>query len=203
MWFILLRQPEPERVQTGVVSAHFFDLVGVRPLLGRTFVEGEDAPGAAPVLVLSYDYWQRSHGGDPKVVGRAFKMNDRMHTVVGVLPPMPAYPDENDVFMPISACPFRGHAHVANDRTARMLNVFGRLKPGASLPALQAELATIFGAPDPAVPGRAIPARRRARRVTAVPLRQELTARARARRFSFCSRPSARSSCSPAPTWPT
>ncbi len=143
MWFILLRQPEPERVQTGVVSAHFFDLVGVRPLLGRTFVKGEDAPGAAPVLVLSYDYWQRSHGGDPKVIGRAFKMNDRMHTVIGVLPPMPAYPDENDVFMPISACPFRSHEHVAHDRTARMLNVFGRLKPGATLPALQAELATI------------------------------------------------------------
>ena len=145
MWFILLREPEPERVQTGVVSANFFDVVGVRPIYGRTFRPGEDAPGAAPVLVLSYDYWQRSHGGDPKVVGRTFKMNDKIHTVVGVLPPMPAYPDDNDVCMPTSACPFRGNAAASHNRGARMLTLFGRLKPGVTMPALDADLATILG----------------------------------------------------------
>ena len=93
MSFILLREPEPERVQTGVVSANFFDVIGVKPLLGRTFLPGEDAPGAEPVLILSYDYWQRSHGGDPKIVGSTFEMNDKIHTVIGVLPPMPAYPE--------------------------------------------------------------------------------------------------------------
>jgi predicted permease len=178
MWFILLRQPEPERVQTGVVSAHFFDLVGVRPLLGRTFVKGEDAPGAAPVLVLSYEYWQRSHGGDPNVVGRSFKMNDRMHTVIGVLPPMPSYPDANDVFMPVSACPFRGNPKTVNNRAARMLTVFGRLKPGATLGGLQAELATITGRLTKMYP-EAYPGAEAPSAVTAVPLRQELTERAR------------------------
>jgi predicted permease len=178
MWFILLRDPEPERVQTGVVSAGFFDLVGVRPLYGRTFRRGEDAPGAPPVLVLSYDYWQRSHGGDPRVVGRTFKMNDKIHTVIGVLPPMPAYPDDNDVWMPSSACPFRGSAAAANNRNARMLTVFGRLKPGVTMPMLDADLATILGRfskqyPD-AYPGvEAKPA------VTSVALRRELTERAR------------------------
>ena len=107
MWFVLLGQPEPERVQTGVVSASFFDLLGVRPILGRTFLPGEDKHGAEAVLVLSHDYWMRGFGGDPSVVGRVFQMNDRPHTVVGVLPPIPGYPEDNDVYMPISACPFR------------------------------------------------------------------------------------------------
>jgi putative ABC transport system permease protein len=178
MWFILLRQPEPERVQTGVVSANFFDVVGVSPLLGRTFLPGEDAAGAEPVLVLSYDYWQRSHGGDPRIVGQTFKMNDRIHTVVGVLPPMPAYPDENDVYMPASACPFRGSAAASNDRNARMVSVFGRLKPGATLQALQADLATIFARLSRENPA-AYPGPEARTTVTGAPLRKELTERAR------------------------
>ena len=59
---------------------------------GRTFVAADDAPGAPAVLVLSYKYWQRSFGGDPNIVGRVFRMNDKPHTVVGVLPPVPQYP---------------------------------------------------------------------------------------------------------------
>ena len=87
MWFILLGRAEPERVQTGVVSDNFFDLLGVKPLLGRTFLPGEDKPGAAPVLVLSHEFWQRSFGGDPRVVGQVFEMNNKPHTVIGVTPP--------------------------------------------------------------------------------------------------------------------
>src|SRR3954451_22731612 len=102
MWFILLGRPEPERVQTAVVSDNFFDLLGVQPLLGRTFQPGEDKQGAAPVLVLSYLYWQKSFAGDPSVIGRVFEMNDKPHTVVGVLPPLPAFPNEDQVFMPAS-----------------------------------------------------------------------------------------------------
>ena len=69
-----------------------------------------------PVLVLSHDYWKRRFGGDPGVVGRVFQMNDRPHTVVGVLPPCPQFPNPNDVYMPTSACPFRSSARRA--RTA-------------------------------------------------------------------------------------
>ncbi|HTO88436.1 MAG TPA: ABC transporter permease [Thermoanaerobaculia bacterium] len=178
MWFILLRDPEPERVQTGVVSANFFDLVGVKPLLGRTFLPGEDAPGSEPALVLSYDYWQRSHGGDPKIVGRTFKMNDRMHVVIGVLPPMPAYPDENDIYMPTSACPFRGSAAMSNDRTMRMVSLFGRMKPGVTLDAVQTDLATIAGRLARQYP-EAYPPKEARFTAQAVPLRRELTEHAR------------------------
>jgi predicted permease len=133
MWFILLGRPDPERVQTGVVSDNFFDLLGVKPLLGRTFLPGEDKPGAAPVLVLSYEFWQHSFGGDPHVVGQVFEMNNKPHTVVGVLPPLPAFPNADQVYMPASACPFRGASQVLTNRQGRIIsNVFGRLKDGVS-----------------------------------------------------------------------
>ncbi|MFL6531359.1 MAG: ABC transporter permease [Chthoniobacterales bacterium] len=133
MWFILLGRPEPERVQTAVVSDNFFDLLGVKPLLGRVFLAGEDKQGAAPVLVLSYEYWQKSFGGDPNVVGEVFQMNDKPHTVIGVLPPLPAFPNEDQVFMPASACPFRGAERVLTNRDGRIIShVFARLKDGVS-----------------------------------------------------------------------
>ncbi|MFI5006631.1 MAG: ADOP family duplicated permease [Solirubrobacterales bacterium] len=143
MSFTLLGGAEPQRVRTGVVSARFFDLLGVKPLLGRTFRDGEDALGAEPVLVLSHSFWQQKAGGDAGVVGRTFEMNDRVHTVVGVLPPLPGYPDENDVYMPASACPFRSRPSTMENREARMLNAFARLKPGVPLAQAQADLASI------------------------------------------------------------
>jgi putative ABC transport system permease protein len=143
MWFVLLGRPEPERVQTGVVSAHFFDTMGVKPILGRTFAEGEDGHGAEAVLVLSHQYWMRSFGGDPRVVGQVFTMNDRPHTVIGVLPPIPGYPDENDVYMPIHACPFRSDPRVENNRDSGMLRAFARLKEGAPFEGAEKDLSDL------------------------------------------------------------
>ena len=118
MQFTLLGHGEAQRVQTGVVSANFFDLFGVRPILGRTFLPADEQPGAAPVLVLSYEFWQRNQRGDPGIVGRTFEMNDKVHTVIGVLPPVPQYPDENDVYMPTTACPFRSDQKFIANRAA-------------------------------------------------------------------------------------
>lgn len=133
MWFILLGRPDPERVQTAVVSDNFFETLGVKPLFGRTFQPGEDKPGAAPVLVLSYNYWQKSFAGDPAVVGQVFQMNDKPHTVVGVLQPLPAFPNLDQIFMPASACPFRGADRVLTNRNGRIIShVFARLKDGAT-----------------------------------------------------------------------
>jgi len=142
MQFILLGR-QPDRVQTGVVSAGFFNLLGVRPLLGRTFVSTDEQQGADPVLVLSYNYWQRAFGGDPNIIGQTFKMNDRMHTVIGVLPPIPQYPRENDVYMTTNACPFRSGRHHLEDRGMRMMELFGRLKPGVPLATASAEVRSI------------------------------------------------------------
>jgi putative ABC transport system permease protein len=143
MSFILLGREQPERVQTAVVSANFFDLLGVKPILGRTFLPDDDQKGADAVLVLSYKYWLESHGGDRSIVGKVFTMNDRPHTVVGVLPPIPQYPVESDVYMPTVACPTRSSDRAIGNRNFRMMSVFGRLKPEASVEQARADLSLI------------------------------------------------------------
>ena len=143
MPFILLGQDEPRRVQTGVVSANFFDVLGVKPVLGRTFRPGEDVAGATPVLVLSHDFWRTEFGSDPSIIGRTFEMNDRIHTVIGVLPAVTQYPGENDIYMPTSSCPFRSSAHAMTTRTMRGLSVIARLAPGVPVERARTELETV------------------------------------------------------------
>src|SRR5580658_1662661 len=145
MSFTLLGRDEPLRVQTGVVSANFFDLFGIKPIEGRTFREDDDKLGAPAVLLVSYEFWKNSLGGDPNIVGKTFRMNDRVHTVVGVLPPVPQYPNENDVYMPTVACPFRGSQTMIEGRDHRMMNVFGRMKDGVNLKSAGADVETIAG----------------------------------------------------------
>jgi predicted permease len=145
MSFTLLGLGEPQRVQTGVVSAQFFDLFGVEPILGRRFLPADEREGADAVLMLSFSYWQRAFDGDPGVIGRKLEMNDRTHTVVGVLPPVPQYPNENDVYMPVSSCPFRSGEDWSTRRTARGLDVFARLSPGETLSGARDELSNIAG----------------------------------------------------------
>jgi putative ABC transport system permease protein len=175
MYFTLLGRGEPLRVRTGVVSWNYFDVFGVRPILGRTFVSDDEQPGAAPAVLIGNEFWHRSLGGDPKVVGSTFVMNDKVHTVVGVLPSLPQYPREHDVYMPTTACPFRSGAPWRDNRQARGLSVFARLKPGATLERAQADLATVAArlraehAKDYQKPGG----------TSAELLRDELTARSR------------------------
>jgi putative ABC transport system permease protein len=140
MSFNLLRRGEPQRVQTGVVSANYFDALGVRPLFGRTFRPGEDQPGSTPVIVLGYRYWRERLGGDTTIIGKTVEMTDRLHTVIGVLPPLPAFPNENDVYMPISSCPFRMSEGWLTRRAVRALTVFGVARPGVELDAVRADL---------------------------------------------------------------
>jgi len=140
MFFNLLGRAEPERVSTGVVSANYFDVLGVKPIHGRTFVASDDAPGAPAVLVLSNGYWERSFGGDPNIVGKVFRMNDKPHTVIGVLPPVPQYPLEVDVYMPSSACPFRSSQQAMENRQFRLLTAFARVRPEVTQDKAQADL---------------------------------------------------------------
>src|SRR6476646_489357 len=143
MSFTLFGHGDPARVRTGVVSANYFELFGVQPLLGRTFLPEDEKLGAPPVLVLSYEYWKNDFGSDPEIVGKTFEMNDKVHTVVGVLPPVPQYPNENDVYMPTSACPFRSSKMHLENRDMRMMEVFGRLKPGVTVAQANADISTI------------------------------------------------------------
>src|SRR5262249_37494905 len=146
MLFTLLGRAEPLRVSTGVVSANYFDVLGITPLYGRTFVDADDKPGAPAVLGLTHDYWVTYFDEDPGIVGKVFRMNDKPHTVIGVLPEVPLYPFDGqghsvDVYMPSSACPFRSQPHMIEGRThGRMLNAFARVRPEATLRKSAADL---------------------------------------------------------------
>jgi len=143
MSFNMLRRGQPQRVQTGVVSANYFDALGVQPLLGRTFREGEDRAGATPVVVLSYRFWRERLGGDTTIIGKTVEMTDRLHTVIGILPPLPAFPNENDVFMPVSSCPFRMSEFWVTRRDIRALTGFAVARPGVELAAVRGDLKAV------------------------------------------------------------
>src|ERR1700752_3104970 len=125
MQVILLGRTEPERVEPGAGSWNFFDGLGVKPFEGRMFEPNDEKTDAPAVLLLSYEYWLRSFGGDPTVMGKVFRMNDKPHTVLGGLPPFPQYPEQNDVYMPSTACPFRSNPKTIADRQGRMLRGLG------------------------------------------------------------------------------
>jgi putative ABC transport system permease protein len=177
MDFLLLGDDSAERVKTAVVSANFFDVLGVKPLLGRTFLASDESQNADAVLVLSYQYWQSHQGGDANIVGKVFHMNNRPHTVIGVLPPVPQYPAENDVYMPTSQCPFRSSQAFMANRKARMMTVFGRLKPAIALATAQADLSTIASRIESANPD--VYPKADGYGIAVAPLQEDLTRRAR------------------------
>ncbi|MEY2504604.1 MAG: hypothetical protein QOG27_884, partial [Verrucomicrobiota bacterium] len=132
---------EPERLEGRRVSANLFDLLGVKPILGRTFVPDEDKPGTK-VALLNESLWKRRFGSDPGVIGRALALNGESYTVVGVLPNsvrLPAFGNWRDqIWVPI-AFP----AEEAAQRGNHFLEVIGRMKPGVMLPQARAEMETI------------------------------------------------------------
>ena len=128
---------EPERLPMTSVTADFFKVFGVSPLLGRTFVEGEDAPGKNVVCVISHAFWQRRFGGAPNVVGTKLDLNNAPTEIVGVMPADFKFPRlEIDLWMPLA---------LDTKRTAPYLfSVIGRLKPGAHVAQAQADTTEVL-----------------------------------------------------------
>ena len=129
---------EPEAVRGFRTTANYFRALGVRPLLGRGFLPGEDVPGRDAVTVLSHALWQRRFAADPAVLGRPILLNGRQHLVVGVLPPDVTYPEGGEIWAPLP----RDLVDETNF-LGRSLQVFGRLAPGVGVEAARAELAAI------------------------------------------------------------
>jgi len=177
MNFLLIGKDTAERVETAVVSANFFDVLGVKPILGRNFVPQDDVIGGPAVLILTYKYWKSHQSGDPNIVGKVFHMNNKPHTVIGVLPPIPQYPSEVDVYMPTSQCPTRASARFIASRSSRMMDVFARLKPGVTLQQAQADLSMVGSHMTAAHPETYLAADGYS--LEATPLRTDLTRRAR------------------------
>jgi macrolide transport system ATP-binding/permease protein len=154
-----------ERTTGSIVSANYFDAIGVSPMLGRGFLPGEDqGQSAHPVAVISYQLWQGRFAGDPQIVGKTQRLNGVMHSIVGVAPEgfygtfvgwgmnfwVPA--SMEDVF--------ESGGYKLEDRDARWIEAYARLKPGVTLAQAQQEFAAISGRLEAEYPatnrGRAI-----------------------------------------------
>jgi putative ABC transport system permease protein len=136
---ILTGRGEPQRIFAPAASANFFSVLGVEPLIGRTFREGEDKPGAERVTVLTYGMWRRMFGGDPGVVGQTLTISNNQYTVVGVLPPSFQFAlRQADLWLPYQPTP-----NQLSRRFMHGTNLIGRLRPGVSLEQAQAETSAI------------------------------------------------------------
>ncbi len=137
---------EPRTVRAGVVGGSFFDVMGLRPVLGRLLNAHDDGVAAAGAAVLTYRFWTTSLNRDPTVVGRTIRLGPRTATVVGVLEPSVPYPADTEIIANIVTSPHHLGATMVTMRTHRMTELFGRLAPGASLESARAELTTVHAA---------------------------------------------------------
>ena len=164
--FTLTGVGEPVRLNGQLVSAEFFPLLGVSPLLGRTISAQDDRPKAPSVAILSYELWQRRFAGDPTTIGRTVQLNDRPVEIVGIMPAgfRFIYPD-NDVWL---AAQFDRNENW-RETSGRFIRVVGRIKRGTTLAAARGEMQTI------AERLAATYAFNKNTTVDVVPLREELT----------------------------
>ena len=137
---------EPRVVNAGVVNGSFFDVMGLRPVLGRLLTAQDDGPKAAGTVVLTHRFWTTSLNSDPTVIGKAVRLGPRTATVVGVLEPSVPYPADTEIIANVSTSPHHLEATMVTSRTHRMTELFGRLAPGASLEAARAELTSVHAA---------------------------------------------------------
>ena len=139
-WNVSYSAPDgTERLDAGAVTADLLPTLGVTPMLGRGFLDGEDRRGAAPTVILSHAYWARDFQSDPRVIGRTITLDDQPYTVIGVMDARFTFPESRvDVLMPITVL-----GSYLDRREVHMLSVIGRLREGVTLDAARRETASI------------------------------------------------------------
>lgn len=144
--FTMVGLGEPRVVQAGVVSGTFFDVMGLRPALGRLITVEDEGAEAGGVVVLTHRFWTNNLAGDPAVVGRTLRLGSRNAVVIGVLEPSVPYPAETEIIANVVTSPHHLSATMVTGRTHRMTELFGRLAPEATLESARAELLDVHTA---------------------------------------------------------
>jgi predicted permease len=175
--FTLIGFGEPRVVQAGVVGGSYFEVMGLRPVLGRLLTAADDGPDAAGVAVLTHRFWTTSLDSDPGVIGKTIRLGSRTATIVGVLEPSVPYPADTEIIANMVTSPHHLGATMVTERTHRMTELFGRLAPGASVESARDELTAIHTAMIREHP-EAYSARADVR-LSVTPLRDQLAAPAR------------------------
>jgi putative ABC transport system permease protein len=147
MGFTMVGLGEPRVVQGGVVGGNYFDVMGLRPVLGRLVGPQDDGPNAAGVIVLTYRFWSTVYKKDPSVIGKTVRLSslgDRSATVIGVLEPSVPYPTDTEIIANLVTSPHHMSATMVTGRVHRMTELFGKLAPGATLDQARNELLTAY-----------------------------------------------------------
>jgi putative ABC transport system permease protein len=149
--FTVIGLGDPREVQAGVVGGTYFDIMGLRPVLGRLVGPQDDGPKADGVVVLTYRFWTTTLKKDPGVIGKTVRLDsgmlgNRSATVIGVLEPSVPYPQDTEIIANVATSPHHASATMVTDRLHRMTELFGRLAPGVTLDQARTELRTVYGA---------------------------------------------------------
>jgi putative ABC transport system permease protein len=140
----------PREIPAGVVDGHYFEVMGLHPVLGRLLGPNDDGQNAAGAIVLTYHFWRTSLHSDPSVLGKQVRLEGalgaRSATVVGVLEPSVPYPVATEIIANIVTSPHHLSATMVTGREHRMTEVFARLAPGATVDEARAELRTVYAA---------------------------------------------------------
>ena len=179
--FTMVGLGEPRSVQAGVVGGSYFQVMGLRPVLGRLLDAHDDGPKAAGAVVLTYRFWSTALKSDPTVLGKTVRLDSfidsRPATVVGVLEPCVPYPQDTEIIANVVTSAHHLSATMVTSRIHRMTELFARLAPGADLETARAELQSVYGVMKREHP-EAYPAKADFR-ISAVRLRDQLTSGAR------------------------
>ncbi len=146
MGFTMIGLGEPREIRAGVVDGSYFEVMGLRPVLGRLLDQRDDGPNAAGACVLTYRFWKDSLKGDPTVIGKTIRLDPRTATIIGVLEPSVQYPSQTEILVNVVTSPHHLSATMVTGRVHRMTELFGRLAPGATLDQARAELHTDYAA---------------------------------------------------------
>jgi putative ABC transport system permease protein len=145
MGFTMVGLGEPREVRAGVVGGSYFDVMGLRPVLGRLLGPRDDGPNAAGAVVLTHRFWTTGLKGDPSILGKTIRLGTRSATIIGVLEPSVPYPAETEIIANVVTSPHHLSATMVTGRVHRMTELFGRLAPGADLESARAELRAVYG----------------------------------------------------------
>jgi putative ABC transport system permease protein len=148
--FTIVGLGTPREIPAGVVDGNYFQVMGLRPVLGRLLGPSDDGPSAQGAVVLTYKFWRESQHSDPGVIGKTVRLEGgqgaRSAVIVGVLEPSVPYPVATEIIANVVTSPHHLSATMVTGREHRMTEVFARLAPGATLEAARAELETSYSA---------------------------------------------------------
>jgi putative ABC transport system permease protein len=148
--FTVVGMGTPREIRAGVVDGDYFEVMGLRPVLGRLLTAKDDGPNAAGAIVLTYRFWNSSLHSDANVIGKTVRLESfdgaRSATIVGVLEPSVPYPVSTEIIANIVTSPHHLSATMVTGREHRMTEVFGRLAPGTTVEAARAELRSRYAA---------------------------------------------------------